>query len=372
MKFDRFAYFFGALIAIGLAVALRIDAPLAEAAFGVSPPWVRNDHLLPGTTFEQIINLSRNDASRDMMVTVDIDGDKEIEKWLKIENYKSLIIKKGQKILPMKVIVKVPRRAAIKEYRGGIHTTLESIPEDGSLQGGSVAIKLGAHISVKLNVVGDKVTDFKIKSIYVDKLSDKDDFYLNVDIENLGNTEISQLDGQVDIYDKKEENVLKSFTFKDLEDVVLPDSITKTKIVYYGVSLDPGEYWVVAKAYKDGETVYENRLYQKVEARVVPVVTPEDVGVKKPSIPKLSLEAVEITEESKEDGGTADVTLRTAAPAGPLISTPLFILILAGIAFGFIGLVAIIILLVVLIKNQRQAAIHRYLTQQNTPNNPNE
>jgi len=355
MKYSKFILLIIGIIVMGVLATMKINPYVTKAAFGTSPPWIINDHLLPGSTFEQIINLSRNETSQDMKVTVEIDGDKEIEKWLKIENEDNLIMKKGETILPMKVVIKVPRLAAIKEYNGGIHTTLESIPEDGA-QGGSVAIRLGAYITVKLNVVGEEITDYKVKAIYVDKLNDKEDFHINLDIENLGNTEISKIEGQVVIYDKNEENVLKSFTFQDLEEVVPPDTVTKSKIVYNGVNLDPGEYWVVAKAYKDGEVVYENRLFQKVDAKVVPVITPEDVGVKRPAIPTLA---------EKEEGIaiSAETELKEAAPLVPQENRIFIVFGLVGLGFGLVALTAIIILLVVLIKNQRQTAIQRYLTE---------
>lgn len=372
MNYSRFVYFFGALIAIGLAVSLRIDAPQAEAAFGVSPPWVKNDHLLPGTTYEQIINLSRSDTDRDMKVTTRIDGDKEIEKWIKIENEDDLMIKKGQKILPMKVIVKVPRRAAIKDYKGGIFVTLESVQDETLTQGGTVAIKLGAHITVDLTVVGEEVTDYRIKSVSLDQLYEGESYYINAEIENLGNTEITKLNGQIDIYDKKETEILQSLTFGDLDKSVSPDETVTTKISLPNVKLESGEYWLLVKIYKDNESIYENRLYQKIETKVVPVVTPEDVGVTKPSIPKIP----SLAESDKETGisgkeagesvATTDTTLRTAAPVKPVISTPVFILIIVGVAFGIISMIAVVILLVILIRNQRQAAIQRYLTQQNT------
>lgn len=98
------------LAVVGLSVSLTSNVPPSEAAFGTSPPWVRNDHLLPGSTYEQIINLSRNDLEADMKVNVRITGDKEIANWLKIENQNRLIMKKGENILPMKVTVQVPKK----------------------------------------------------------------------------------------------------------------------------------------------------------------------------------------------------------------------------------------------------------------------
>jgi len=314
MKFSRFLSMLIGVVVMGLGVAVIINTPQSEAAFGTSPPWVKNDHLLPGTTFEQVINLSRNDDSQDMQVNIRLDGDKEIEKWLKIDNENNLVMKKGQTVLPMNVTVKVPKNAALKDYKGGIFVTLESVTS-GTQQGGNVAIKLGAHILVELSVIGDKVINYRIKSVTLDTLGQGDPFHLNVEVENMGNTEISELTGQVDIYDKQEKQVLKSVTFGKLADYVSPDEVKKTQVNFPDIILDPGEYWVKINIMKDGKSIYQNKLYQKVESKVIPVITPEDVGVKKPSIPKATEEtAAPVETKPVETAVQQPIIIHEAAP----------------------------------------------------------
>ena len=371
MRFSRFASLIIGVMMMGLGVAVIVNPPVSEAAFGTSPPWVRNDHLLPGTTYEQIINLSRNETDNEMQVNVRLDGDKEILKWLKIEDQKKLIMKVGQKSLPMKVIVKVPKNAALKDYRGGIFVTLESIKNETTQKGGSVAIKLGAHILVELSVIGTKVTDFRIKSITLDTLSQGENFHLNIEIENLGNTEITDVNGQVDIYDKKETEVIKSVTFGKLADPVAPDDVIRTKVNFPDLILDPGEYWIIAKIFKNNKAIYENRLYQKVEEKVVPVITPEDVGVKKPSIPKSAEAPTPAAETVTGQPSVApapqvQTIIHEVAPAQNNSLVIMFGIVSLG--FGLLAMVTIIILLIVLIRNQRQATIQRYLTAQKNIN----
>ncbi len=340
------------------------DVPVSEAAFGTSPPWVMNDHMLPGTTYEQIINLSRSDVSKAMEVSLRFDGDKNLLKWMKVENEDDLIIKSGEKTLPMKVTVKVPRRAALKNYRGGIFVTVEPV-QDEVQRGGNVAIKLGAHIAVNITVVGDKLVDYRVKSANVSPLTEEDYFRLNVEVENLGNTEISELNGQVDIYNEEETEILNTLTFGQIADVVSPDDIVRTQVYFEDYYLEPGSYWVVAKFFKDNELVYENRLHQKIDPKVVPVVTSDDSQTKKPSIPQVSDEQVVLDPDLEVLPGEAvSSEVHSAAPA-PLTqaNNTLFIVFgLAGLIFGLVALVAIVFLLIVLIKNQRQAAIQQYLS----------
>ena len=358
MKLARFSIFLIGFAIIGLAISLMSNVDKSEAAFGTSPPWVRNDHLLPGTTYEQIINLSRNNPETDMQVKVRIDGD-EIKRWLTIEDEKNLIMKKGQKILPMKVTVKVPRRAALKDYKGGIFVTLESIQDDEDKKGGTVAIKLGAHIVVELSVTGDEVVDYWVKSITLDSINEGDFFYLNTEVENKGNVEISELHGQADIYDNKETEILKSLTFGKLSDVIGPDTLFKSQIVFPDVKLDAGEYRVKIKVFKDDEVIYEHKLYQLVKESEVPVITPEDAeGDKKPSLPSQEDETVLEPDEMAD--------LKAVAPVIIQQEDSKFFLIfgIAGFIFGMFALVGIIVFLILLLKRQQQATLQQYLSQE--------
>ncbi len=243
---------------------LSVNIPVTNAAFGASPPWVKNDHLLPGTTFEQVIKLSRSDTNTDMKASVRFLGEDEVNKWLTIENKDKLIIAKGEKVLPMKVTVAVPKDAELKDYKGGIFVTLESIQNESSKQGGQVAIKLGAHIAVDLNVTGTKIVDYKVKSITLDSIKGDEPFHLNIEIENKGNSEVKEIDGKVDIRNKKDGKLIKSLSFKKLKKSILPNSITQTRVDFNGLKLDTGEYLVDVEVMKDDKAVYTNRLLQIV------------------------------------------------------------------------------------------------------------
>lgn len=365
MKFGR-SHLLGLFLLIftGFLVSFSgSDVPISEAAFGTSPPWVMNDHMLPGTTYEQIVNLSRSDVSKDMKVSLRFDGDKDLLKWMKVEDEDDLIIKKGEKILPMKVTIKAPRRAAIKNYRGGIFVTVEPV-QDEVQKGGNVAIKLGAHVAVNITVVGDKIIDYRVKSANVSDITESDYFRLEVEVENLGNTEISELNGQLDIYNEEETEILKTLTFGQIADLVSPDEIVRTHVNFEDYYLEPGMYWVVVKFFKDNELIYENRLHQKIDSKIVPIITPDDSQVKKPSIPQLPGEQVVLDPDHEILSGVIDNSQSEVHLAATNQSNNnLFILFgLAGLIFGLISLVAIIFLLIVLIKNQRQAAIQQYLS----------
>jgi len=177
-------------------------------------------------------------------------------------------------------------------------------------------------------------------------------------VENLGNTEITDVTGQIDIYNKNETVIIKSLTFGKLKDPVSPDDVVRTSVTFDDLKLDPGEYWVVAKIFKDSKVIYENRLYQKINEE--PVQTPESPTVKKPGIPKPATD----TTVKQDTPVTSETPLRDAAPDTEKNNNFIIIIGFAGLGFGLIVMVAIIVLLVILIKNQRQAMIQRYLADQ--------
>lgn len=350
-----------ALFMVALAITVQTSVEDTSAAAGASPPWVRNDHLLPGSTYEQIVNLSRSNPTTRMQIKSQILGDKELKKWITIEDQDNLFLERGQTIIPMKVIVKVPRRAALKDYVGDIFVTFESA-EPESTQGGNVSIKLGAHVAVELSVIGDKVTDYRFVSATLEPLEEGEPFALNVSLENLGNTDIETLDGQLDIYNYEETEVLNSLTFGQLSEAVSPDENTVSQIVFDDLVLQPGEYWVKVKVFKDGEETYSTRLFQQVEQEYVPVITPEDVRgeVSKPKLP--SLPPAPGAQEPEEQPAPAE-QLKESADEDDRVRA-FMVFGIAGFAFGALALIAVGVLAFVIIKRQRQATIQHYLSEQ--------
>lgn len=139
-----------ALIGLFMGIILTIS-PCEAGSFGSSPPWVKNDRMFPGDTFEQIVTLSRSDTEPALKAEIRKDGDSELLKWMVIENEDNLIFQEGQTILTMKVTINVPKEAETKNYKGNIYTTLKP-PTDSPEGGGGVGIGLGAHVVVDITV----------------------------------------------------------------------------------------------------------------------------------------------------------------------------------------------------------------------------
>lgn len=354
MKFTRFRIFLVVCMLIGLSVSIFSNIFTAEAAFGISPPWVQSDNLLPGTTFEQVVNLSRNDTEEAMKATIKMSGDKDLLKWIEIPDKENLIMKEGQNTLPMNVIINVPKRVAIKNYKGNIVIVLLPIVHDDSLGGGQVAIALGASVDVDITVVGDKVIDYKIVSTSVKPLPEGNAFGLSVEVENLGNVDIEGIKGQIDIYDIKETELIQSLTFPPFRFPIEFYTTQTATMFFKEAKLDPGEYRVIVTIFKDGEVIYENRLYQKIAEKVIPVITPEDAISAKPSLPGSST-----VEPDTAPPPVIEVPVTDMRPVAPPLSgaetnSAYLIFGLAGLGLGLVGLIGIIVVLIMVLKNQQR------------------
>ena len=82
-------------------------AGIARAGFGISPPAVTNESLLPGSSDEQIIYIVRSEPNEALLATVKIDA-VDINSWITVENGNSFEIPKGIQQFPMQVRVDVP------------------------------------------------------------------------------------------------------------------------------------------------------------------------------------------------------------------------------------------------------------------------
>lgn len=327
----------------------------SKAAFGTSPPWVKNDHMLPGTSFEQVINLSRSDTDKAVKANVQLTGDEQLIKWLNIENIDDLIMRKGQTTLPMKVTVNVPKKAELKNYRGGIFITLKAVDPD-TLGGGQVGIALGANITVDITVIGDKVIDYRVISVLNNPIEEKNPLSIKVQVKNLGNVSINEVKGKVDIYDETQSVLIKSLDFLPLDDAIAPDETQIARMIFEDTILEPGDYWLFIEASKDGKVVYENRLKQQITKIITPIITPEDAMFGKESLPKLPGEGeAEAEEQETPEIIEIPVTeLKPAASATNETNNAFLIFGLAGLGFGLIALIGVIIVLIFILKNQRQ------------------
>lgn len=139
-----------------LSLALVLTVGTANAA-GVTPPYVTNGWLLPGSTYVQQIIAVNSVVSYDLWVhpvkSAGIPGD-----WITFDPPPPFKIPAGQNTAPFRAIVNVPPDAAPGNYTGRI--TLRFNTDPNVVWGG------GAVIDVNLTVVTDPVYALRVTRYY--------------------------------------------------------------------------------------------------------------------------------------------------------------------------------------------------------------
>lgn len=260
---------------IALVISIFTNITASWAAFGVSPPWLKNDVLLPGSTIRETIYLTRNITDQAMKAEIKITGNEKVVEWVTIPNQDNLIMRAGEQVLPMLAIINIPEDAESGTYTGSILITLNPLTEDNGLESGQVGITLGAYASVELTVVDEAITDYAVNSVSLQEQEEPEPFSVNVNVKNTGNTEINELEGQIQVVDRSNGEIVKTLAFLPPSDPIAFNETEEVAMVYNDFVPEKGEYLVEIEATKDGETIYKDRLVQKVGLEPEPAVITE-------------------------------------------------------------------------------------------------
>ncbi len=344
------------LVAILFTSLAPAVVPTAQAAFGISPPWIKNENALPNSSFTGKITLSTNNPEQDMIVKTEVTGDRSLKKWLTIQNEDDLIMKKGQSQFPLFVDVNVPKRAGIGEYRGKLNIRLEPLVKNNA---GGIAIALGAVADIEINVTGDAVVDFRVSSARIDPIREGENIKVSLNVENKGNTAIEEIELKAEIWNQTEDELIQTLEGEQLDSKLDAYANGLVNVTIPAPELPEGSYWVKVKAFKEKIAVFETKVFLPVEASPERLAQQaaeeaEKEAAGKPGLPAKeeaddteAEETKEVAEADEEEEKEED--LKAAADSG---SNLLLTLAIAGVAFGFIALAAVIGVLVFLLKKQ--------------------
>lgn len=245
------------------AFFLSSAAPVL-AGFGITPPYVRNDRLTPGTVFEQKITLVRSDPIDDLKatITMNLPG---VESWFSIDKGMEFMLPKGETQVPIIVKVTVPEDAEYMSHQGAIR--IRTASANPSAPAGGVSIALGAQVDVALKVV-DKIYDFLVRKIRVSDLEEgrrkwglffpaKISFYML--IENTGNAEFGPTKVRFEIYDADRETLLETTENTNDIELITPFE-TKEVIAELPSRLPAGRYVTKYTIFKNEEIAQQNEI----------------------------------------------------------------------------------------------------------------
>jgi len=221
----------------------------------VTPPYIKNDRLIPGAHIEATIYLVRGNPDQDAIVEITGIDAPGFEGWITIEKGMSFTLPKGIQQFPMKVTVDVPKDAPFGSYNGFIH--LRAIPAGG--QEGQVATLLGGRIDISLAVSEKGVTDFRIKGVSVPDFEKGSPLIFFMMLENTGNTEARPSKVHIDVYDLDHKKILASGDAFEMNEVAPFE--TKQIEGQMAIALELGEYWADVTPYKGEDPLDTFRIH---------------------------------------------------------------------------------------------------------------
>ena len=278
-------FFLNSLLAV--VIGLIFYVPSTLAAFGISPPWVVNENLKPGSNFVYVIDMSTDKPYEDMIVKTVVTGDSEIAKWVTVRNQGKVIMPKGKKHVPLYIDIKVPEDAKVGKYKGDIGITIMPKVVDK----GNISILLGGHIAVKLGVVNYDVTDFVVKALSAKPITEGQPLDLSIQLKNLGNVSVSEVKTSVEVKNFKTGDLIAKGSTNALSVPIYPHTVGDARLTVPIKDLKAGNYWVNASITKSGKNIYQNRLYLTVNESDINNVLKTSVEVAKKGGLKEAAEA---------------------------------------------------------------------------------
>lgn len=229
---------------------------VALAGFGITPPYVRNETLRPGSDFSQEIIIVRSDPEEELNaeLTLNTPG---FESWLTSDRGLKFSLPKGETQVKMRMTVHVPENAKLGDYTGTIRVRTTAAGEQGS----GVSLALGAQLDVFLRV-RDEIYDFAVKRV---ELFDAEEghkvLWLNypgkmtfgMQLENTGNVPASPYKVRFEIYDITGRQLLETSESTNSIKKILPFATKKVE-AYLPTFLPTGSYIVKYNVMKEKDT----------------------------------------------------------------------------------------------------------------------
>ncbi len=249
----------------GLLIFLLFSLTTASfcwAGFGVSPPKVENDHLLPGSYYEKVIHLSRGNPNSDLMAEVEYKFFDESVEWVSIKEGERFPLPKGENSVPMTVQVDVPSDASLGNYTGQIKVS--AVPADKADESG-VSVVLAAAINFDIEVTDQEVEGMIMRGVRVKKAVEGRPIEFAMRIENTGNVATRPDKVKFEVFDRYHDKVIATTETSEMDSV--PAFETKEIVAELPANLEINEYQGDFEIFKGGKTLREGTLIFKVKER---------------------------------------------------------------------------------------------------------
>lgn len=246
-------------------VLLFVGTEIAQAGFGITPPYVRNTSLTRNSIYEQQILMVRSDPSVALNANITVDAP-EIADWIEIIEGTTISLPTGEKKIPVTVRVTVPDDAEFERYTGKIR--IKTAPPPGEETAGAVNISLGAQVDVDLTIIDREIFDFRVRKIDLPDFNEghkvgwlyfPGKIRFGMRIENTGNVNVAPSDVTFAIYDATGTTLLEETTHKNRITEVEPFA-TEDVEAELPTRLPAGTYLARYAIYNQDEVKQEGEL----------------------------------------------------------------------------------------------------------------
>ena len=244
------------LLSVAL-IAFVVFADIAQAGFGITPPYVRNSTLTKNSSYEQVITIVRGNPEVSLIAQMTIDAP-EFEDWITILEGNEVLLPAGEQRIPFTVRVDVPPDVDFANYTGRLR--IRTTPADDEVQAGAVSIALGAQVQLDLTVIDRIIRDFRVRRITVPEIDAGQSrawlyfpgkIQFGMRIENIGNVDVAPSRVTLAIYDRQNTLLEETESLGRIE-TVSPYS-TANIVAAIPTRLPAGNYIAEYTIYNDDE-----------------------------------------------------------------------------------------------------------------------
>lgn len=231
-------------------------------AFGVSPPFLINDHLVKGSKYTQVIYLVRDVADDDLPIAAKLDINESVRSWFTVSGGENFTIPKGVRQFPVEVTITVPQDAGLGVYAGKM--SFVGRPDTT----GQVTIALGVEVSINFTIGEGIYRSSRIQGISFLDIEEGWSPKVSVKFVNEGNIPESLERATYELFDQfgsvRLGFVQKNDGFPEVEAFTTKDFVLDFPI---DLHLGIGSYWGAVNFYKDDKVVGSQRtIFNVVEA----------------------------------------------------------------------------------------------------------
>ncbi len=248
-----------------LFLSTFIFSSKAFAGIGVSPASIDNDHAKPGTQFDQIVTVSRSDATSPVDITIETDATSEIASWISFTPGTSLTLAAGENSKDFTVTIAIPDDAELKAYTGYIR--IKTTADSG---GDAIGVVKGARIDVNIDLTDSDYVELVVRRLEIPLLYQNEQLSLTMTVENNGNAAASPSKVKIVITDLNDAEVA---TLETTEITSVEPNSTQDITLTFDHTLQPGEYFAQTTAYYGEEVLRDELLSFEVRAGTRPATT---------------------------------------------------------------------------------------------------